>query len=261
MSLSQHVCKLNNTRRQIYIFVDKQSQIWFRGKDVTRILGYKNAQDALANYVPENYKSTWEKMIYRKRIVCNLPSNWNSQLIFILEPGIYFLIARSKFPEVTKFNEWIFKKVLAIRKANVPPPISHKQYTNMLKKVSQMSLNDPPIKDKRKLKKLKKSHDTFTKLQKMDIIPQKSEEMVFRLLQHKEKQNEYYYLCRQSKYIEAATKNKNDYHMVFHINLVPKGANFIHVIKTYLKNHKVPHKLGRNTIITESDLAAIVSKL
>ena len=91
-------------------YIDEECQVWFRGKEVTTILGYKNTEKAIKSHVSENHK--------RKILFSNQHETHGcSMTYFIDEPGFYELVFKSRLPAAKFFREWVFSKVLpSIRK-------------------------------------------------------------------------------------------------------------------------------------------------
>ena len=40
-------------------YIDNKCRVWFKAKDVAKILGYKNTDDAIKRHVSENHKRTF----------------------------------------------------------------------------------------------------------------------------------------------------------------------------------------------------------
>ena len=80
---------------------------YFVGKDVTEILGYKNASKALADHVDSEDKLNNETLSSLGQ-----RGGW-----LVNESGLYSLILSSKLPTAKKFKHWVTSEVLpAIRK-------------------------------------------------------------------------------------------------------------------------------------------------
>lgn len=80
---------------------------YFVGKDVAKILGYKNTKDALAKHVDVEDKLGSQIATSGQR----------REMTIINESGLYSLILSSKMPNARKFKHWVTSKVLpAIRK-------------------------------------------------------------------------------------------------------------------------------------------------
>ena len=128
-------------------YIDKQQNIWFRGKDVAEILGYRDTDQAIRKNV-----STENKMFHLIRSKCSPVSKTGQQnntqvkcspvsktgqqngtrgpetgrqqndtrgkyCTFINEPGFYELVFSSKLEFAKKFRQWVFNTVLpSIRK-------------------------------------------------------------------------------------------------------------------------------------------------
>ena len=82
----------------------------FVGRDVAKILGYANPNDALAKHVDEEDKGVAN---------CDTPGG-NQGLLIINESGLYSLILSSKLPAAKRFKRWVTSDVLpVIRKHGV----------------------------------------------------------------------------------------------------------------------------------------------
>lgn len=82
---------------------------YFVGKDVATILGYKKPENAIANHVEGEDKTT--------TLIQGTGSNYKSKSVIINESGLYSLILGSKLPTAKEFKHWVTSEVLpAIRK-------------------------------------------------------------------------------------------------------------------------------------------------
>lgn len=80
---------------------------YFVGKDVAKILGYKNTKDALAKHVDVEDKLGSQIATSGQR----------REMTIINESGLYSLILSSKMPNARKFKHWVTSEVLpTIRK-------------------------------------------------------------------------------------------------------------------------------------------------
>lgn len=83
----------------------------FIGKELTSILGYSNARDALNKHVDPEDKII---LTSQNATLENIP---NRGLIGVNESGLYSLVIGSKLPTAKKFKRWVTKEVLpSIRK-------------------------------------------------------------------------------------------------------------------------------------------------
>lgn len=84
--------------------IEKNSKIYFCGKDVATALGYKVPKDAISAHCKGAVK-------YRYPTTSGVQS-----MSFIPEGDLYRLITHSKLPTAEKFEQWVFDEVLpAIR--------------------------------------------------------------------------------------------------------------------------------------------------
>ena len=82
---------------------------YFVGKDIAIILGYKKPENAIANHVEDEDKTT--------TLIQGTGSNYKSKTVIVNESGMYSLILSSKLPNAKKFKRWVTSEVLpAIRK-------------------------------------------------------------------------------------------------------------------------------------------------
>ena len=104
---------------EITSYIDKQQIIWFRGKNVAEILGYKDTNQAIRKNV-----SIENKLTHIIQSNCSPVSQTGQQndtrgkyCTLINEPGFYELIFGSKMEFAKKFRQWVFTTVLpSIRK-------------------------------------------------------------------------------------------------------------------------------------------------
>ncbi len=79
------------------------------GEDVAEILGYAKPENAIANHVDEEDKTS--------TLIQGSGSNYKSKTIIINESGLYSLILSSKLPKAKEFKRWVTSEVLpSIRK-------------------------------------------------------------------------------------------------------------------------------------------------
>ena len=88
-------------------FIDYKQNIWFLGKDVAKILGYSDTNQAITKHVDEEdrYKGAVET------------TGGLQQSFFINESGFYSLLLSSKLETAKKFKHWVTSQILpSIRK-------------------------------------------------------------------------------------------------------------------------------------------------
>ena len=104
--------RFNNVKLGIELtsYIDNKQNIWFLGKDIAKILGYSDTDQAIRKHVDEQdkYKGPVETTGYSK--IGRPP-------IFINESGFYSLVLSSKLETAKKFKKWVTSQVLpSIRK-------------------------------------------------------------------------------------------------------------------------------------------------
>ena len=92
---------------EITSFLDKRQNIFFIGKDVAKILGYRDTNQAIRKHVDEEDRKSYP-------VETTGQVRW---IIFINESGFYSLILSSKLETAKKFKRWVTSVVLpSIRK-------------------------------------------------------------------------------------------------------------------------------------------------
>ena len=114
-------------------YIDDKQNVWFRGKNIAQILGYKDTDDAVRKHVSAENKII--HIIHPKCCPGKTPGQRNTPNVgvdisppqqndtrgkwctFINEPGFYELIFSSKLEFAKRFRQWVFTTVLpSIRK-------------------------------------------------------------------------------------------------------------------------------------------------
>ena len=100
------------------IIYNVEDEIYFKAKDVAKILEYRNTRDAINKHVDDEDKKTMIELGSRNsRLPYETRINEDPQTIFINESGLYTLIIKSNKPEAKQFKRWITSVVLpSIRK-------------------------------------------------------------------------------------------------------------------------------------------------
>ena len=100
-------------------YIDKQQNVWFRGKDVATILGYSKPENAIERHVSKNHKIRqiiWYPVSGSQvQNPKSCPGETRGQgrwCTFIDEAGFYELVFSSKLEFAKKFRDWVFTTVL-----------------------------------------------------------------------------------------------------------------------------------------------------
>lgn len=89
--------------------IEIDGEPWLVAKDVATILGYQKPENAVANHVDPEDKTT--------TLIQGTGSNYKSKAVLINESGFYQLCFGSKLPSAREFRRWITHDVLpSIRK-------------------------------------------------------------------------------------------------------------------------------------------------
>jgi Rha family phage regulatory protein len=97
--------------RNLRTLTDGGGKLWFCGKDAADMLGYKDATNA----IKQHCKGVNDGVVKRHPIIDALGRE--QEAVFIGEPDLWRLIARSHLPQAQRVEKWIFEEVLpSIRK-------------------------------------------------------------------------------------------------------------------------------------------------
>ena len=109
-----------------------RDEIWFKGKDIAKALGYEKTRNAILKHVDDDDKSILEDL--RRGPQIGVPfKNEQGGSIFINESGLYSLIFGSSLESAKNFKRWVTKDVLpSIRKTGRYDYCIDHKYNNML---------------------------------------------------------------------------------------------------------------------------------
>ena len=109
-----------------------RDDIWFRGKDIAKALGYSIPRKAICEHVdPEDRLSL--ECLTKGGLKRTPLKNEQKSAIFINESGLYSLILQSKLESAKAFKRWVTKDVLpSIRKTGRYDYCMNHKYSNML---------------------------------------------------------------------------------------------------------------------------------
>ena len=109
-----------------------RDEIWFRGKDIAKALGYEKTRNAILNHVDDDDKSILEDIRRGPQIGAPF-KNEQGGSIFINESGLYSLIFGSRLESARSFKWWVTKDVLpSIRKTGRYDYCINHKYNNTL---------------------------------------------------------------------------------------------------------------------------------
>ena len=109
-----------------------RNNIWFRGKDIAKALGYEKTRNTILKHVDDDDKSILEDLRRGPQIRAPF-KNEQGGSIFINESGIYSLIFGSRLESARNFKRWITKDVLpSIRKTGGYDYCIDHKYNNTL---------------------------------------------------------------------------------------------------------------------------------
>jgi prophage antirepressor-like protein len=91
----------------IVIVIDNMNLIWFYGRQIAKILGYKRTQEIISRLDPSNKKPYGDLKYYSQ-----YKYNVQDHAIFINESALYELTFKSRMPEAVRFKKWITSEVI-----------------------------------------------------------------------------------------------------------------------------------------------------
>ena len=89
-------------------YIDMNDEMWFRGKEIALILGYKNTKKVIRDHIHTDDK----KLIDFKIQISDKDYETTRKCVFINESGLYSLIYSSRGFNIREFRYWIINKVL-----------------------------------------------------------------------------------------------------------------------------------------------------
>ena len=112
-----------------------RDEIWFRGKDIAKALGYEKTRNAILKHVNDDDKSILEDL--RRGPQNRAPfKNEQGGSIFINESGLYSLIFGSKLESAKVFKRWVTSEVLpSIRKTGRYVHYMNRKYNTLTFKI------------------------------------------------------------------------------------------------------------------------------
>ena len=109
-----------------------RDEIWFRGKDIAKALGYEKTRNAILKHVNDDDKSILEDLRRGPQIRAPFKNEQRGS-IFINESGLYSFIFGSKLESAKAFKRWVTKDVLpSIRKTGRYVHCMNHKYNNTL---------------------------------------------------------------------------------------------------------------------------------
>lgn len=123
--------------KNIMVFMDEESILWFYGNQIAEVLEYSNLNSTINKKVEDEFKTKFSRRSFLEMLNCrdlskmdksygikdlineekdDIISNiWENEndlkhKVFINEPGFYKLCFSSKMKEATNFTNWVVKR-------------------------------------------------------------------------------------------------------------------------------------------------------
>lgn len=114
--MENNIVVFNNVEFGEVRVVEMDSEVWFVGKDVSEILGYKQTSNMKKLIDKEDLKEINPQTVANTGFIQNgtiLEPNPNiKRMLLINESGLYTAIFGSKLPSAKKFKHWVTSEVL-----------------------------------------------------------------------------------------------------------------------------------------------------
>ncbi len=109
MDIFNQLLKINE--ENIFIIFDIKGKVWFKFKDVLKVLEYKNLKDAIFNNkLNKKYKLKFNDIkVYRLN---STPLNFQKNTLFINEYGLYKILLSSNKKEAINFIEKLTLEII-----------------------------------------------------------------------------------------------------------------------------------------------------
>lgn len=168
--LDTHLGKIFNYKSNDIRTVILDSELWFLANDITRILNYRNASDALYKHVEKDDLKSLSPKVYRDSLTTfwdNENDYRNKSIINIA--GLFSLIMGSRMEGAKDFKHWVTHTVLSsIYKTGsyIDPTLQKKQPTALVLENQKLKEEVVSLKDEN-LKLLNESNETLRKYAKI----------------------------------------------------------------------------------------------
>jgi prophage antirepressor-like protein len=274
-----HLASYIFNNQSVTVLFDNSNNAWFKAKDVAEILGYANTKEPIRSHVKDKYRKTHLEI---GGVESRPPLNYQSNTVYISEPGLYSLIIKSKMTIAEKFQDWVFEDVLpSIRKhgeyklkqenIQLMNQNSHllQEITNFIVTNQQLAQINSEFKTTNDI--LCKENQSMNQLlteqsPKVAVVPEDNElKHVFCVL-IKETLLEMYGVCeykciriQKRSFIQALTEAKREgFEMCYLRENVPNGINILNKAKEVMRGYGMHFDCARNNILTSHNFVNIV---
>lgn len=249
---------------ECYIFIatklDDSQEFWFKGRDIAKYLGYKNTCRTIRNMVPSKWQCTWSELIAGRNSAPfhSIFSNWQSNTVFISEPGLYSLVTHSNKPEAIRFSEWIYEEILPSLRATGQYSVIKKekealQNQLILANTSLIEFGRQMIIAREDAEKARR--DAFALLHPLvdSIAKPRSSELLHTLMLHQiNDTGEVVFTRCQRRSLPKALKRLQDRNPraqeLYRNGYVPNGINVLNCVKDILKDSNILYEAKFNNI-------------
>ena len=220
--------------------IEKEGEVWWVGKDVATVLGYADANKAIAIHVDDD-----DKLNDKMASSLGQRGGW-----FINESGLYSLILSSKLPTAKKFKRWVTSEVLpSIRKHGAYNNTSSQDNETILELCSQVcKLSDTIINMKEEI--VSENYESSEENREHKKNKEFNVGLHWRknVMETKfEKLSNYYNISRDKLYFEIFRKLENM--LGIHINIVYSEYCFANNLNYNLTNDSFMKVVSENYLL------------
>ena len=245
VSVFENLLKYNN--KEVFIVLDINNEIWFKIKDVLKLLGYHNISKI--NRINGIDKINILKFKYIKvGLSMTIPSNTQPVTLFVNEPGLYQLLSNSYKSMAIQFRNDLFTNILpTIRKTGL---YKLKEKDNIkLKAINEkLSVKIKKIEEENNYYKdkhiYKPTNNSYIYIIKKDICRKKCYKIG--------------YTDDINKRIQVYKTSKSNIKIIYYIPIIFDGKQVEDCIKNINKLHKLKNKTDELCFLSLKQLKATI---
>lgn len=228
LDVFENLLKYND--KQVFIVLDINNNIWFKMKDILKVLDYSNARKAVQTIkIDRKYQQKYKYLsLYPSRGTSFI----HSYTVFVNEAGLYQLLSNSTKPLASKFRDELFTSILPQIRQNGMYKLKEND-NNKLKRINQKLIT--------KIKKINEENNYY---EDKHIYKPTTNSYIYIL-----KKNIGRYKCYKIGYTDDIKKRilvyktgKADIKIIFYIPIIFNGEQTEKCIKNINRLHKLKKK-------------------
>lgn len=278
MSLVRHTFHITtNDTFECWAVVGSDTNLCLKFKDLARRLGYINEANAYS-LVDDDLKVKWgdlrKTLIGANEETLRITLSWHDETLFVTEPGMYMLFARTHKRPARAFMRFVYTTILPmIRKTGVyvGPNLNFQEIHELQKKLKEKEMLlyrawDVNRQQEAKIATLLSSNNNLLhrlmcykpNLAIMSLHTHKNPEV--RVYRSRYTRNRYRIVRAQHRNMSRSLRriNTEEYELVFSCENVPNAVNAYNLVKDSIP--KSEYTAYHSVIITEHDLVGLFEK-